>query len=127
MKIDSETAELEFSRLCESWDIERVEDDPEYDRLKSTVVRAIQKGVVTIDEECNLKVTFAYEGSLGAVTLDPAKARMGVIDQYKSDQNFMRMMALLGTMCGEAPKMLARCDVRDTKLLMAIGALFLGG
>ena len=132
-KVVYEMALQEFDRFTHAWDIDanvdamNGEDKESFEVQKGRIVRAIQSGAATIDEEGD--VTYALKHPKGAVTslcFKAGRTSLIAMDQYKDRQNVHKMYAVIGSMVAQPPKLIANMDARDTKLCMGVASLFLG-
>lgn len=125
--VAKEVAEEEFKRLLEHWEIEApAEDDDEFDALKGKIVDAICRGRLTITDESLVKYTLVKAiGDTTELEINPDKLRMHFADQFKDHQQVQKLMAIIGSMAGVAPRLLNNTGLVDGKVLRALGALFL--
>ena len=132
--IDYVTAEKEFDRFVELWeidgDVETMNEESRdgYDAHKRAICRGIVRGTVTIDDEgaVTIKLPNTTELALPEITLGvPTGAAMLKFDNYKDRQNVHKMNAMLGHMSKQNPAVFAKIDGRDLKPAMAVATLFL--
>jgi hypothetical protein len=131
-KIDKETAELEFTCICEMWEIDcEIDDMDEEDRKsfeeqKRKIIYAIRRGRLTVDDE--IVYTLAYpEANCTTVTIKRPKGQaLMSTDRCKDKENFKRTYSILASMTGREVSFFSRLDGIDLKVLMAFFALFFG-
>lgn len=135
-KVDKETAEQDFLRMCESRDVETDtedwtdEDVKEFDELRSVLVRAIQKGHLSVDEDGSPTVQFRKPFTVGEKRYEcmtfgePMMSHFAAGDKYMKEQT-KRSLAIQAAMCGTS---LAACEsmgMADGKLAQKVVQLFL--
>lgn len=139
--VDKETAQVEFDRWADSWDIdtdtdEMTEDDAmAFGVAAGSLVRAIRRGILTIDEDGTPTYTPRYANTEGSGASGDAEALEFKVpkgdaalafDRHKDSQNVHKLNSYMARMIGKEAKFFARMDERDSKVCRAIALLFLG-
>lgn len=125
-KIDRESAEAEFYRMCELLDLDVTtsndEDKEQLEGHKDKIVSAIMSGAMTIGDD-GLPTLTTKAGAELAFTL-PTGATLLEADKAPEGHNNRRMFLLIGALTrGKfAP---SKCTVKETAVLMSVTALFL--
>jgi hypothetical protein len=127
ISMSRETAEKEFRIFEEYYEIEEFENEDQraiYDQAKSKVVKAIQKGRVTISEvDGDFQVVQTTKKGVRLVYREvDGRAKMEM-DKSKSDHG--RMYALLGALSKDGPDAIAQLKGADLSNAESLGALFL--
>ena len=133
-KVDLKTAEAEFDKFVELWDIDgEVEEMDQDDRQgfldqKRRFVRAVRAGRAVVDEKGGVEYRFiAIVNELDSISLKiPKGVSYMAMDRYKERQNMHKMQAFMADMSGQPVKVFANMDGRDMKFCMAVVTLFLG-
>lgn len=132
--IDQETAEAEFERFVDAWEIDgevetmNEESRDGFEQHQRTIVRAIKQGRLLFDDEARatIKLPNTTEWAESELTLKvPTGAAMLKWDNYKEGKNVHKMNAMLGAMSGKNPAVFPKIDARDLKPAMAVATLFL--
>lgn len=133
-KIDRETAEQEFNRFCEVWDIDKdvdtfdEEEKQDFDGLKSKIIRAISSGnfILQEDESIEYKLKNPLD-SIDKITVRIPKGRAYLrMDKTKEKESIKKLMAFLSDMTGQPIGVLSSLDGRDIKVLISIVTAFFG-
>ncbi len=134
ISVDQETAEAEFDRFVERWEIDgdtetmNEESRDGFEAHQRTITRAIVRGRLVFDDEAHatIKLPHTTELEMSEVTLVvPTGAAMLKWDNYKDRQNVHKMNAMLGAMSNQNPHVFSKIDARDLKPIMAVATLFL--
>lgn len=135
-KVDRETANDEFVRFCEDWEIDcdesgMTQDDKiDFQSQKSKIVNAIMKGRMIYENEC-LKYTVSDKSEKLAgneVTIKrPKGAAYMEMDRFKDREGVHKTYAVLAAMTGQPDSFFAKLDGIDLKPFMAVVTLFLAG
>jgi hypothetical protein len=132
--IDNETAELEFLRFCEGWEIEtdksamKEEDQIGFEIQKSQFIRAVKKGRLIYNEDESLTYKFSnkvekYAGKELIIKRPQGNAYIGM-DRFKDQQTMHKAFSILATMTGHAIEYFSNIDGIDIKALQSIAILF---
>jgi hypothetical protein len=135
--IDLETANDEFKRFCEAWELEvdettmNDEEKVDYSGLKNKVVKAIRKGRLCLMEDDTLEYTISEKtknekktGQKLTIILPEGSSYLGM-DRYKENQGVHKFYSVLGAMTSHDPKWFSDLSGIDLKPLQAIVSLFL--
>lgn len=130
--IDKETAELEFMRFCEEWEIDTAtedmneEDKQGFDQQKNKIINAIKRGRLCVDEDGSLVYTLAKSEDTGDVIIKrPKGGALMEMDRYKDRESMHKIYSVLGAMTGKNANFFARLDGIDLKPFTAVVSLFL--
>lgn len=135
-KIDKETAERDFERFCEDWDIDTdvddldSEDKEDFKRLKKKIIKKIRQGnLVYNDDE-----TFSYtlikpipntpDGNILTISRTKGQALLAM-DNYKDRQTIHKSNVILAAMIKMPVAFISKMDGIDLKILQSIQTLFL--
>ncbi|MBP7735954.1 MAG: hypothetical protein KA369_08280 [Spirochaetes bacterium] len=134
-KIDNETAELEFNRLCEAWEIDNdtenmtEEDRSSFNGQKAKILNAVRRGRLIVEEDGEvLTYTFAKADTAGCerITIKrPNGAGIISMDRYKDREGIHKTYAVLASMTGKDTSFFSKLDGIDIKVPLAVVALFL--
>ena len=132
-KVDQETAELEFERFLEAMDIDAdtkamsEEDRAGFEGQKQTIVMAIRKGRLHVNENGEpvfTPSTVDIDG--GTLTFyEPSGASYMAMDTKKKGQDVGKMFAMMSDMTKQPAKVFANMKQRDLKVCQAVAVLFL--
>lgn len=134
--VDRQTAEEEFSRFCESWEIDDEtatmdeEDTAAFEGNKAKFINAVMRGRLKLDDEKDCLIyTFSQkspERSGQDIEIRRPKGSSYLeTDNYKSEKGMHKTFAILASMTGQDPKFYAKVDGIDMKPLQAVMTLFL--
>lgn len=135
--IDFETANDEFERFCEAWELDideatmNDEEKVDYQGLKNKIVKAIRKGRLCLLDDETLEYTISEktknEKKAGQkLTIKrPEGSTYLSMDRYKDNQGVHKFYAILGEMTGHDPRYFSDFDGIDLKPLQAVVSLFL--
>lgn len=128
MKIDKEVAQKEFERWANAWRIEieeselSEEDQESFNEQRRKVVKAIEKGYLTVSED---GAELVLDTDKGPVTFsEPKGAAYLSMDQHKN-KNMASSFGFMGSMTGTPAKFWSSVRGADVKIAQAITALFL--
>ena len=131
-KVDEETAKEEFDRFCEEMDIDNDESSMEeddinaYRQIKNTIIRAIRKGRLIINDDGEPVYT-PISVDTGPITFhEPNGANYFEMDRKKKNQNVAKSFAIMAAMTKQEPKTFANMKQRDLKVCQAVMTVFLG-
>lgn len=128
MKIEKEVAQTEFERWAAAWrieidDSELSEDDKEsFNEQRSKVVKAIQRGYLTVSEDGSELVLSTDKGDV--TFKEPTGAAYLAMDQHKN-KNMASSFGFMGAMTGNPAKFWSSVRGADLKIAQAVTALFL--
>jgi hypothetical protein len=134
--IDRKTAEEEFERFCDSWEIDNdtsgmsEEDTTAFDGNRAKFINAVMRGRLKMDDSKDCLVyTFSDKSpDRAGQSIEvhrPKGASYLETDNYKSDKGMHKTFAILASMSGQDPKYFSRIDGVDMKPLQAVMTLFL--
>lgn len=132
-KVDRETAEQEFDRFLDAMDIDgdtagmTDEDRQGFDGQKQTIVSAIRKGRLYINENGEPVFTpSTVEIDGGVITFyEPSGASYMAMDSKKKGHDVAKMYAMMADMTKQPAKVFAKMKQRDLKVCQAVAVLFL--
>ena len=133
-KVDRETALKEFDRFVEIWDIDdeqaamSTDDRSTFEAHKNRIVKEICVGNASVDEggDVSYKLKHPRNGSsITELVFKVSRANKSVMDQYKGQQEIHKIAAYVGSLAGQAPKIIMTLDPRDQKFGEALAVLFL--
>ena len=133
ISIDMETAQSEFDRLCESWNLSREYDSEDRAGVKS-IIRYIHKGVLTVKKgkgdklvlEHKLHQAISKDGGYDTLVYNHIVTEdlMG-LDDIDSNKSFAQSVEFVYAMTGTQRNLIKRMQLKDLSIGGAIGALFL--
>ena len=133
--VSAEVADVEFERMVAYWDldmhVEDAEGAAELADIKQKVIREIERGNATIDDEGQITYTLQHAYADGTGPGDPLKfcipsgAILIGLDRIKKDRDMEKAYNLLGGMCNRPAGFFRQVDIRDIKFLQALVGLFL--
>lgn len=134
-KIDPETAELEFLRLAEAYDIDvdtehmSEEDLGDFEALKATVVRAIRRGHLVVEDDGSPRLNLLRPVELKGKTVTDLKFAEMEMSHLKAgdkfDGNVAKSIAVTAAMCGVSHPFIEALKMADAKVCNALSKLFL--
>lgn len=131
-KVDAQTAESEVDRFLEAMDIDAdrqgMDEDSRsgYDNARATLVRAIRRGHLVINDEGEPVYT-PRTVDTGPITFrEPTGATFMEMDRKKSGQDVGKLMAIMAGMTSQPSKTFANMKKRDFSVCQAVTTLFLG-
>jgi hypothetical protein len=131
--VAKEVAEEEFARLCDALDLdlEGFDDDEQekFDGIKHDVVRAIERGRVTVDQEGQVTIQLKRPvGEVGAITFTrPTGASLMAIGDSRKKNEVEKLLLLMADLSGQPSVVFTRMDyLADGKLCQKVVSLFLG-
>jgi hypothetical protein len=132
-KVDPETAETEFQKFLDGWDIDgdlesmREEDVNSFEDTKRVIIRAIRQGRAHISEDGNWVYTPQFTVDIEQITIRvPGPRAYAAMDKHKEKETFKKNLAVLSQATKLPPAVLLKIDGRDFKFAQAVIALFLG-
>ena len=137
--IDQETANEEFDRLCDLWELDNEESNMKEDekidfsRLKTQIIKSIRRGRLCVLEDESIEYTISdktknkNKSGQKLIINRPNGATYSSMDRYKDGQSIHKLNAVLASMTGHAPEFFSDIDGIDLKPLQAIVNLFLAG
>lgn len=129
-----EVAEQEFERFAEAMDLDLdisrmdADDIKNLDGAKHTLVRAIERGDLVIDEKGQpvFTPTTKLDGISTLTFYEPTGASFMSMDGKKKGQDFAKMFTLMAEMTRQPEKTFSKLPQRDLKVCRTIVTLFLG-
>lgn len=134
IKINHKTAEAEFTRFVEAWDIDadledmEVEDVKSFEDQKRKIVKAIKKGRASISEDgtiVNYNLIVPVLDNTAIIMKIPKGDSFMAMDRYKEKQQIHKMYAFMAASSGLPVQIFTNMDGRDLKFCMGISLLFL--
>ena len=132
-KISKEMAEQEFDRFAEAMDLEfdTAGMDPEdikgLEHNKGIVLKALQKGALTIDDEGQPVYSPQRSGDIKPIVFrEPTGASLMAMDHGKKAEDVKKLYNVMADVTGREPKLFASMKMADLKICMAVITLFLG-
>jgi len=135
-KIDTETAIIEFEKICESWEIDIDENEMDsnekidFSGIKKKIVKAIKLGRLVYNGDGTM--TYTISGDLSGALIGrelTIKKPMGDsytgMDDYKEQASMHKTYAVLSSMISFPVASINKLDGTDLKPLLAISTLFL--
>lgn len=132
--IDKETAEAEFNRFVEEMDLDLdtadmdAEDLTAFNKQKSKIVRAIQKGNLLVNDKGEAVYTPCHARSkhLDAITFhERTGASLMAMDGKKKNHDVSKTYAVMADMCKVHPSVFAGLVGADIKVCEALFALLM--
>lgn len=130
--VAKEVAEAEFERFLESMDLDAdpstmdADDAKAFDEAKRTLVRAIERGSLVVDEK-GQPIYTPQLGDIGAITFyEPTGASFIAMDGKKKDQQMAKMFAVMADMTRKPAATFSKLTMRDFKICQTLVTLFLG-
>jgi len=133
-KINLKTAEAEFLRFVEAWDIDadledmEVEDQKSFEDQKRRIVKAIKKGRAIISDDgktVEYKLLEPVHDHTSIKMKIPRGSSFMAMDRYKEKQQIHKMNAFMASSSGLPVQVFSNMDGRDLKFCMGIALLFL--
>lgn len=129
--ISAEQAEVEFSSLCENWDIDdntlamNEEDAQSFNSQKSKIIKSIKQGrCIPNGDEVTFKCNFGKSKDK-EITLNIENALISAFDKHGKNDNTKKMCEYIASMAGTTAKEIFALDPRDLKPIQALTVLFL--
>lgn len=130
-EINREFAESEFDRMIDAMDIDAPDEtasDEDKNSFKSTrgvIVKAIQRGKVTINDNGEPAVKLSG-GDGGSLTFhEPTGAALKAMDGKGKNREVAQLYAAMGSMARTEPAVFVDMPQRDLKICKEIAVLFL--
>ncbi len=131
-KIILEMAEQEFERFVDSMDLELessemdAEDKGEFGKHKGNMIKAIQDGRLTINDQGEPEYTPKRGDDHTPITFhEPTGACLMAMDSRKEGQNVAKMYATMASMSKQNSKRFSNMKNVDLKVCLSIVTLFL--
>lgn len=128
-----EVAEADFARFIDAFDLDvdldvmDAEDRKSFDAGKATFVRAVQRGLLTVDEKGQPTYT-PVMGNDGALTFhEPDGAALLEMDKAKKNHDVRKSNLVMAAITKQPVQRFARMAQRDLKVCQAIFCFLLGG
>lgn len=132
MSVEAAEAEQEFERFVEAMGLDAdpadmsEEDRKGFDEQKRRVIRAMQKGILVIDE-AGQPVFTPQVGNTEPLTFhEPTGASVIAMDSKRQGRDVAKMYATLADMTRTNEKRFSQMAIRDLKVCMALSTLFFG-
>lgn len=132
-RVAREVAEAEFERFVETMDLDvdesrmDTEDRKSFDELKERLLRAIETGLLVVDDKGQPVYTPRAGTHTQPITFhEPTGASFMAMDTKKKDQSVAKMYAVMADMTHLDQKVFAAMPARDLKICQAVVTLFLG-
>ena len=132
-KVDQKTAEQDFKRFADAWEIDTDVADMSPDDLtsfedqKRKIIKAIKKGRASVRD--NGDITYVLKepvhGVNEVVLSMPRGEGYMEMDRYKEQASVHKFMAVMGSMTGKPVKVFSGMGGIDLKFCMAVSTLFL--
>lgn len=134
--IDKETAEDEFDRFCDAWNLdydisEMDEDDAKgFNTQKKQIIKAIRQGFLCLNDD-NLTLTYKFSEYSAKIKNEEVTIKLPEgnsymdMDGWKTGQLIRKLYAVLGSMTGKPVRFFSNVNGVDLKPLQAIVTLFL--
>ena len=133
VSMDMETAQAEFERLCDSWNLSREYDSEDRQGVKS-IIQYIQKGILLVKEgkgnklvvEHKLHESLSKAGGIKTLTYSHiiTEDLMG-LDNIDASKTFAQGVEFVYAMSGMQRNLIKKMSLKDLSIGGAIGALFL--
>lgn len=134
ISIDKETAELEFSRLCENWHID-LDDTEESKGLRDSLISNLKSGHLVIKEqgegyklvvEQHLREGIGKDEEKNIIVHKFVRVKeLVVLDGIKNDANMKRMIAAVSATTREAQPIIMQLISKDLYTGFWVSSLFL--
>lgn len=127
--VDKETAEAEFGRFIELNDIDTGSADTSAEDARDTksvcdsVIRAIERGMVTIDE-VGLP-TIHTRGGAEIKFNEPTGMMYTAMDTRKKGHDYAKMFASLASITGQSVATFNKLSAKEVNVALALWGLFL--
>jgi len=135
--IDKQTAEEEFARFCEAWEIDddvdemKEEDREDFNGLKNKVTTAIKRGrlIFNSDDTFEYKVSKHSKDKEGdKLTISPPKGEAFMeTDRHKEKELMKKSFSFLANMTGKSVPYFHNLNAIDIRPIQAIMTLSLAG
>lgn len=133
IKCDKETAEKEYDRLVSNWKIKEPKDQTDISGSKDAVIEAIMDGIVRIDDSKGPGFKFSLVQKLDVkvgqhqelIYKFPLASDMMQMDNFKSEAQFKRSAAMIGSVTGIG-NLVHKMGGIDFTLGQAVAFVFLG-
>lgn len=131
--IGKDVAKDSYDEWCKAWNIGskrkylKGEELDQVDVQEEMIIDMISDGILLFDDNNDLVYTPIKKlGALPIVTLhEPTGSMLSAGDRFKEHEQGKRATAMLGSMSGEAEKVLSKLSMVDTQNLMAVMGHFL--
>ena len=134
-KIDYKTAEEEFEKICEAWEIDidinsmEEEEKVDFKGIKAKIIKAVRLGRLVYKGDGTMTyIVSKYSGELAEKELiikRPKGSGLSAMDQFKEKAGVHKTFAVLASMISQPVQFLNNIDGIDLKPLLAISTLFL--
>lgn len=133
LTVDMETAQEEFDRLCESWNLSTEYDSEDKESVRS-ILQYIQKGVLVVKSgkgdklvvQHNLHEPLTKDRGMHEITYKYIITEdIMSLDNIDSKKSFAQNVELIYALSGTQRNLVKRMAIKDLSIGGAIGALFL--
>ena len=134
-KIDQETAQAEFDRFCDEWEIDddkesmNEEERKDFEGHEKRFIEAVKRGRLCFNHDDTLDFTFSRKSVTGETVTIKRLTGAGVMemDGLTDKQMMKKTYSLLASMMGKPRQYIAKIDIIDLKPLQAILTLSFAG
>lgn len=133
-KIDLKTAEAEFNRFVEAWDIDNdvsemnEEDRSDFETQARKIIRAIRKGNAEVSLDGDI-ITYHLQRSVHETKSLEFRIPTGeawiAMDRYKEQKSIHKFNAFVAAATKKPIQIFSSMDGRDMKFVQAVAVLFL--
>jgi len=133
-KVDKKTAEAEFDRFVEAWDIDNdvtemnEEDRTDFENHSRKIIRAIRKGLAEVSIEGDVIKYHLYKPVHNTEYLEfkiPTGEAWIAMDKYKEQKSIHKSNAFIASSTKKPVQIFTTMDGRDMKFAQAVAVLFL--
>ena len=131
-KVDPESAEVDFVRWCEAFDIDidpdHMDDDDRtgFDKQKRRIIDAMRAGFLVINEADLPVYTPQYIEGIDPITFrEPKGASLMAMDGKKKNYDVTKLFAVMANMTKLSTNQYAKMGKRDLYVCMAVASFFL--
>lgn len=130
-KLDRKTAENEFNRFMQAWDLyvnfDELDEESKVDfaGIRERLIHEFMTGnLVLQDEQLIYKLKTPLESIDEFTFSEPSGDGYLSMDNYKDRHNMRKAFGLLGAMTGHNPAIFKKVKGRDIKIMTNISTLF---
>ena len=131
-KIALDVAEAEFDRFVDIMDLDlstegmSADDKRDFTLQRDRIVKAIQVGSLTIDDDgCPVFTPTMVEDANPITFYEPTGASYMAMDRKKAGEDMSKLFATMADMTKTSSGLFSKMKSRDLKVCMAISTLFL--
>jgi hypothetical protein len=130
--VAAEVAEAEFARFLDAFDLTEktqaktldAEDRKSFEDTKETILRAMRRGTLVLDEKSQPVFTPAVDNQKPITFREPRGKTIRAMDQAKKGADMDRALFLMSAMTGEVRARFEEMAQRDLAVCQAIVVLF---